>query len=135
MIEIPIERRGSIAISVWPEEPTLEGVRVYFESAFALLKQGQPIAFVLDATRVKRVSGGVRELAVRALKESATERRRYLQGEAVVLHSALVRGVLAAMYLVSPPGYPAKTFATVDDAKKWAEHQVAARAGAARISA
>lgn len=119
MEPIRVERVGALVVTTFPEAPTVEAVGALFDKLDAVLAEGRPFALLLDASRVKKTDSAVRDLAVKRLKSKAAERKRLLLGEAVVVPSALVRGMLAAMYVVVPPGYPTKTFSEVAEARRW----------------
>lgn len=121
MEPVRVERQGALVVATFPAVPTVEAVGALFDRLDGVLAEGRPFALLLDATRVTKTDSAVRDLAVQRLKGKAAERKRLVRGEAVVLSSALVRGILAAMYMVVPPGYPTKTFSEVREAKLWLE--------------
>lgn len=120
-----MERQGEVIVATFPPVPTVEAVGALFDRLDGILAEGRPFGLLLDASRVTKTDSAVRELAIQRLKSKAAERKRLMRGEAVVLSSALVRGILAAMYVVVPPGYPTKTFSDVADAKRWLQTRLA----------
>lgn len=120
MGDITFRQSSGVLTSTWTGELTEAEVQHAFDRIDQMLAHQRSFAHVVDARFVGKVSAGVRDLGVRRLKGTGAQRRLFVRGEAVVLSSALVRGVLAAMYLLSRPGYPTRTFSDLSTAEKWA---------------
>jgi hypothetical protein len=107
---------------------TAEEMQRYIADSEALLANGVPFACVMDGTRmltpeiefVRRQSQWIRENQVRM--------RRYNQGIAFVMPSALVRGLVrAVIYFQSMPVQHA-SFTTLEEGVAWAKQRVPVRA-------
>lgn len=124
MREIEITRQGDVYVATWPVHPSAAGVHAYFDELDGILAQKRPFALVLDALQTKSASSQVRQIAGDRLKQQKAERLVNLKGEATVLDSTLIRGALAAVYFLAPPGYPTKVFGSVPSARDWAHSQL-----------
>lgn len=123
MDPIVLERRGSVVIARFPAHPTAEAVNRFFDEVEELLLRS-PLAVVLDAEQVCSAPISVRDTAGRRLKVMEPLLRRSLLGQATVVPSPLVRGALATIHFFAPPKYPAKSFASLAAAIRWAEQRV-----------
>lgn len=122
--EVRVELQGSVVIATWPEYPTVATVERFFDRIEGHLARRKPYATVLDARAIRSAPSEVRAAGGRRLKKLDPMLRLYQKGQATILSSALVRGALAAVYLISPPGYPVKVFSDFDSAMQWARAQL-----------
>lgn len=86
---------------------------------------------MLDARDANQMSAAHRKRVAEWLTLHREELRRYHVALAFVSGSALIRGVLTAIYWLHPPPYPYKMFGALDEAKAWALEMVRERAGKA----
>ena len=117
---IRLEQQGQLLISHWPTYPTVTDVDELFAQIAPLLESRRR-AIILNALNVESAPIATRDAATGHLKRMDLLLRRQLIGQATVLSSVLVRGALAAIHLVSPPGYPAKTFSQLEPAIRWTQ--------------
>lgn len=120
MGEISFRQSSGVLTSTWTGELTQEEVQRAFDRIDQVLECRRSFAHIVDARFVGKVSPSVREVGALRLKQTGAQRRLFVRGEAVVLSSTLVRGVLAAMYFLSRPGYPTRTFSELKAAEAWA---------------
>lgn len=74
---------------------------------------------LIDATHAEVPSADVRKHFVEFSSKNSDFTKRYCEGEAYVMPSALVRGALTAVMWFAPFQYPHKVFATVEEARRW----------------
>lgn len=75
--------------------------------------------FIADMRRPLGLSARQRSMLAEAEKTYKHVDRAFNAAQAVVVQSTLMRGVLTAIYWISPPVYPVKVSATLDDAYGW----------------
>ena len=83
-----------------------------------------PCAWVVDLREILRVPPPQRKLFAEHLKRFEAHDEKYNRGSGLVLSNAWLRGVVSAIFLLSPPKFPNKTFATIDDARRWCTDQM-----------
>jgi hypothetical protein len=84
-----------------------------------------PFAWVCDASNLVHATARQRQLMGEFEKRTAEHDRKYCLGTALVVASPVARGIITAVYWLSPPVYPYRTFARWDDAEKWARERLA----------
>jgi hypothetical protein len=83
-----------------------------------------PCAWVVDVRELLRVPPNQRKLFAEHLKRFEPHDVRYNAGSAIVLSNAWLRGVVTAVFAITQPKFPNRTFASVDDGLKWAIDQL-----------
>ncbi len=108
---------------VFPETFTVEELNAYFEA----LRRHQStysgsIAWVVDVTQLRARSVDAKKRRMFADYESAVEalHRKHCAGVAVVMKNQLQRGLVTAVYWMTPPAYRWATFVDRGDAITWA---------------
>lgn len=81
-------------------------------------------AWVADLTDLARVPPTQRKLFADHLKRFETHDVQYNQGSAIVVPSAMLRGVMTAVFWMSPPKFPNRAFATRKEAIAWAQERL-----------
>lgn len=84
-----------------------------------------PFAWVVDASALVHATARQRQLMSEFEKRTADHDRRYCLGTALVVAGPVARGIITAVYWLSPPVYPYRTFAKWDEAETWARAQLA----------
>jgi hypothetical protein len=107
---------------------TDDDIERYVAAHDRYLARRELYAAVLDARGADQMSAAHRRRVAQWLTEHREELRRYHVALAFVSSSALIRGVLTAIYWLHPPPYPYKMFASLDEAKTWAREMIQARA-------
>lgn len=90
----------------------------------------EPFAWVVDSTRVSFADAKIRQLTAEHEERTKEHKRRYNCGTGFVIQSGLVRGILTAVFWLSPPAYPYQVFANCEAARAWALNQLGKRARA-----
>ena len=109
-------------------------IDTYVTRATALLERREPHAVIIDARTITDVSPYARASKKAWLEDNRELLERYCVGTAVVLDSALSRFVFATILLVQPFPIPYRAFATVEEARVWAQSQLDARREQERVA-
>jgi hypothetical protein len=89
--------------------------------------QRRPFAWVVQADATVSSSAGQRRMFAEAELRLQEYDRVLCVGTSFVLSSPVMRGVVTAVYWLAPPVYPYRFFATMPEARRWAQEQLAAR--------
>lgn len=80
----------------------------------------QPIAWVVDCTNVVTAPATQRRLAAKHLEEITPYSKRWDRAVAMVITTSWTRGLMTAIFWLSPPVFPYSVFADRVAATKWA---------------
>lgn len=83
-----------------------------------------PFGLVVDVQRPLAFSAVQRKMIADVEKSYRHVDRRYNGGQAVVVPTAVARGVLTAVYWLSPPVYPVQAVATLEEGLEWVENSL-----------
>lgn len=103
----------------------LEGFLVVLEALVAA--QRAPFAWVVIADAMISTSAKQRKMFSEGEARMQAQDKRYCAGTAIVLTSSMIRGVMTAIYWLTPPVYPYTLCANEQQADAWAREQLAAR--------
>ncbi|MBZ0120662.1 MAG: hypothetical protein K8H88_26955 [Sandaracinaceae bacterium] len=121
-----IEDRWPIVVVRWPKDLTLHEVDGHFEDIKELAARGQRFVLVIDMLESGAPSATHRAHAAKRLAEIYPAVGHNVAGAAHVIGSALVRGILTAVYWLAPPPFETTIVATRQQAIEWAERKLAA---------
>jgi len=93
--------------------------------------QRGPFAWVVMADSMLSTSARQRKLFAEAEARMQAQDRLHCAGTAIVLTSPIVRGVVTAIYWLTPPVYPYALCATEAEARVWAQQKLDERQGPA----
>jgi hypothetical protein len=82
-------------------------------------------AWVADLSRLAGVSATQRKMFADHLKRFEAHDVAHNQGSAIVVPSAVLRGIMTAVFWLSPPKFPNQAFASIDAAMLWARQKLA----------
>ncbi|NUP13162.1 MAG: STAS/SEC14 domain-containing protein [Polyangiaceae bacterium] len=99
----------------------------YLDEVGAPLQRRAPYAVVLDARASDRTPAVQRKLQADWLTQHRSELARYCVGNAFVITSPLVRGVLTAILWLQPLPVPYVVCSSLEAARKWARDRLAVR--------
>ncbi len=123
--------------SAWPivvsrasGESTDEDMAGYLLMGERLLARRQPHVLIVDATAGRSLNSVHRKMVAEWNSRYSVALRRYRVGLVLVTPSALLRGMVTAIYWVSPAPFPYQPVATLEEAVAWANQQLAAAAAA-----
>jgi hypothetical protein len=84
------------------------------------------VAWVVNLAGILQATAGQRKLFSEHLKRFEPHDLAYNQGSALLVPNAFVRGIVTAVFWLKPPRFPNECFATIDEARSWAEQQLSA---------
>jgi hypothetical protein len=87
--------------------------------------RGAPFAIVVNTLEAEPLSAEQRRMLATTLNEDGKAQERTLRACAVILRSAVMRGVLTALTWLSRPTFPIETFATVAEGEAWVRRKLA----------
>lgn len=83
-----------------------------------------PFGFIVDMQRPLSINSVQRRMMAAAEARYAHVDLRFNAGQALVVPTAISRGIVTAISWVSPPVYPIQTFADMDSAKIWVQEEL-----------
>lgn len=84
-----------------------------------------PCAWVVDLTHLRHVPATQRKLFAEHLKRFEPHDVAHNRGSALIIPNSFVRGIVTAIFWLSPPMFPNKAFDTRPDAMAWARKRLA----------
>ncbi|MGB8332168.1 MAG: hypothetical protein WCE62_18725 [Polyangiales bacterium] len=90
------------------------------------------VAWVIDLSNIIKASATQRQAFARHLKRFEEYNIRWNTGSALVVPKAWLRGLVTAVFWLSPPEFPNKLFSEPLEAEGWAKAQLAAKLAALR---
>lgn len=82
-------------------------------------------AWVIDLSNVTSAPATQRKALGEHLKSCEAFSARWNAGSALVVPNAWLRGLVTAVFWVSPPKYPTELFSNASEAERWATRQLA----------
>lgn len=104
-------------------EAALEAVKTWL-----LEEVNAPFGFVVHLEKPFVLSSLHRQMMAQYEKSYAHVDRKYNVAQAVIVPTTFARRALQAIYWLSPPVYPVRTFRDADAAWRWVESQLGMRA-------
>lgn len=89
-------------------------------------------AWVVDLRELLRVPPHQRKLFTDHLKRFEPHDIRYNCGSAIVLSNAWLRGIVTAVFAVTQPKFPNRTFSSIEEGIRWATVQITTRRASMR---
>jgi hypothetical protein len=118
--------RAPLLVQRYPRDTSDEELSAFTAAVEAFMADHQePFAWVVDASALVHATARQRQLMSEFEKRTAEHDRRFCLGTALVVDSPIARGIITAVYWLTPPVYPYRTFAKWDDAEKWARERLA----------
>lgn len=87
-------------------------------------KNTERFAWVIDLQALRGGSARQRQLLAAHLEKLREYNRKYNVGCALVVPNPIVRGLVTAVFWISPPTFPTRFFATWEEGKAWARQQL-----------
>jgi hypothetical protein len=82
-------------------------------------------AWIIDLSNVTRATATQRRAVSEHLKRHEEFSARWNVGSALIVPSPWLRGLVTAVFWISPPRYPHATFSDPGEAERWARWQLA----------
>ena len=118
--------RWPLLVQSYAREATDEVTEAFCAAVEAyLLSRPAPFAWVADATNLLRATARQRQMVANLDKRLMQHDKEFCLGTAIVVAHPLARGIVTAVYWVTPPVYPYKFFAAFADAEEWARARLA----------
>lgn len=83
-----------------------------------------PVAWVVDLSAIREASASQRKIFAEHLARFEAHDIAYNCGSALVVPSAVLRGLVTAVFWVKPPKFPNQLFEKREDALAWATRQL-----------
>ncbi|MDH4283606.1 MAG: hypothetical protein OEV36_13200 [Myxococcales bacterium] len=110
----------------FPSEATDEELHACFQARNEWARRVRyPVAWVTDLTNITKAPATQRKALAEHLKQFEAFSERWNAGSALIVPSAWLRGLVTAVFWVSPPKYPHKTFSELLLGERWAQEQLA----------
>ena len=112
----------------FPSETTIEELKTYFRARDDWASRVRyHFAWVFDLSHVAKAPATHRKALAEHLKRHEAFSARWNAGAALVVPSPWLRGLVTAVFWISPPTYPHRTFSEPLEAERWATKQLARR--------
>ena len=86
-----------------------------------------PVAWVIDLSNISKATATQRKAFGEHLKRFEEYNVRWNAGSALIVPNAWLRGLVTAVFWISPPGFPNKLFSGPAAAERWAKQQLATK--------
>jgi hypothetical protein len=112
----------------WPAVFTDDALESFLESVEAVVAaQRGPFAWVVMADAMMAMSAKQRKMFSEGEARMQPQDKLYCAGTAIVLQSPIVRGIVTAVYWLTPPVYPYLLCPNEDQGRGWASKKLAER--------
>ena len=121
-------REKPILRTIFPDVASEADIYSYLSVIVQLQTQMQSEhCWILDCSLVKAAPASQRKIFAQYERENASYNRRFNKGSAFIIPNTLVRGLLTAIYWLSPPVYPYTIVNSEAEAKRWVQEQLKKR--------
>jgi hypothetical protein len=86
-----------------------------------------PVAWVVDLSHIRKATATQRRAFAEHLKRFEEHDVKWNGGSAIIVTSPWLRGLVTAVFWISPPKFPNQTFSNRADALQWARKQLDAK--------
>lgn len=118
------ERDWPILLCEAVGESTDEDIEAYLRLLEEVLRRRERHVLIVDATRGKAMKGTHRQRIAAWNKRNAEALRLYRAGLVLVTDSAMLRGIVTAIYWISAPPFPYLAMSSIERARFWAHEQL-----------
>ena len=120
------ESRWPVVIVTPPPTPLDEaGLEAHCKQAFGYFERGQSFAWVFDVRKAAQLTASQRRIIAEATDASRMRHPDLSCAAAVILSSAVQRGVVKAINWMTRQPVPTEVFATVEQGVAWASAYLA----------
>jgi hypothetical protein len=120
-----------VDMSTWPvlaiipednltDEAILEFIEVYSQ---VTRTKSERFATLMDLRKCANLPTRQRKILTDGMKQNKEFNKHYCVGAAMVFDSAVIRGVLMAVFWLVKPDHPTKVFKTYEEAMSWVQSQ------------
>lgn len=119
------EERAPIYVFDYAPTATLAEITVFYDQMAQWYRAlSAPVACVAVVNNITHLDAAARQLVAARERELEPFQRKYLRGTAFIVESAMKRGLITAVFWMSPPCYRWKTFVKFDEGCFWAYAQL-----------
>ncbi|MGB3049566.1 MAG: hypothetical protein WBB42_01120 [Polyangiales bacterium] len=112
----------------FPPEASDEELSAFTRAREDWAKHAQyPVAWVVELSNLRKANATQRRLFAEHLKRFEEHDVRWNAGSALIVPRAWLRGLVTAVFWLSPPKFPHQAFARRSDALEWAQLQLDAQ--------
>jgi len=109
----------------WAGHVSGDDIDAHFDEMLAVVARGQRFGLVMSIAELDNPTAALRRRAADRLKASAAAAAGVIVCNGHVVASTTVRGILTAIYWLSPPPFPTKVFTDPKEAEGWVRSQLA----------
>lgn len=134
-IDHPWVSHKHVPIYEWtfPRETSDEELAAFISAREAWAEVAQyPVAWVVELSNLTKANATQRRMFAEHLKRFEGHDVLWNGGSALIVPSPWLRGLVTAVFWVSPPKFPHQAFAKRTDALEWAQMQLDAKISACR---
>jgi len=117
--------------SAWPvvtvtfdDPPTDDAFEDYLSDLEALYDEEEPFALIFDARTASYLPSRYRQWQADWISDNEAMIEQYLAGTAYVIPTAVLRGVLRAVFALQDQPSPYTIVGSMDEARSWVEEQL-----------
>lgn len=81
----------------------------------------EPYGLIINIARSEPIDASARKMVAEFEQSYAHVEQRFSTGQAYVIRSALVVGVMTAVFWLKPPTYPYRFFLDLEEGRRWAK--------------
>jgi hypothetical protein len=129
-IKHPWVSHQHVPIYEWtfPAEAADEDLQAFVEAREEWAKRAQyPVAWVVELSHITQANAKQRRIFAEHLKRFEAHDVQWNAGSALIVPSGWLRGLVTAVFWISPPKFPHQAFAKRADALQWAQLQLDAK--------
>ena len=109
----------------FPSETTLDELQAFFHARDVWAARVRyHFAWVFDLSHIAKAPATHRKALAEHIKRHEEFSARWNAGAALVVPSPWLRGLVTAVFWISPPKYPHMTFSDPIEAERWAAEQL-----------
>jgi hypothetical protein len=129
-IDHPWVSHRHVPIYEWtfPQEASDEELAAFVQARESWAARAHyPVAWVVELSNLTKANAKQRRTFAEHLKRFERHDVQWNAGSALIVPSAWLRGLVTAVFWISPPKFPHQTFAKRTDALEWAQMQLDAK--------
>jgi hypothetical protein len=129
-IDHPWVSHRHVPIYEWtfPPQATDEELEAFVQARESWATRARyPVAWVVELSNISKANAKQRRTFAEHLKRFEAHDVRWNGGSALIVPRAWLRGLVTAVFWISPPKFPHQAFAKRSDALEWAQKQLDAK--------
>ena len=123
-LKVDDSRWPAVVTHVPPGDHTDEEIHASMDDYLRIVRaRKQPFVTITDLTRGTGMSPKQRRIITDFMQKHEDELAVHCRGAAMVFQSAVMRGMLTAIFWIAKPRWETRVFATLDEAGSWAHEK------------